>query len=169
MRLFPSKFTGERASQDDRFFFLSFVFLSEKRRRTFPQPFVCVGARATAMLLSLSSCVAALALYGLMALLFVLWKIAMFCCRGKEKMKANPNCAPSCLTAAWLGDETVPKVESVSAAADAAASAPGASKAAAAEVNVSEVFMTACRTRFHTKRTCHYLKKRAKLSLSNSA
>ena len=59
-------------------FLLSFDYLSENRRRTFPQPFVCVWARAIAMFSLLGSCVAALALYGLMArmaLLHAAWKL----------------------------------------------------------------------------------------------
>ena len=102
----------------------------------------------------LGSCVAALALYVLMVLLCATWKIAVFCCRGREKMRPSPKGVPSSLTAAWLRDEAIPKVEGVSSAADAAASAPGASMAAAAEVNVNEVFMTPSGTRFHSKRNC---------------
>ena len=86
-------------------FLLSFSF-----RRIVAELFrsrLSVWARAKAMSSPLGSCVAALALYGLMALLVTVWKIAMFCCRGKKKMKANQKGVSSSLTAAWLGDETV--------------------------------------------------------------
>ena len=74
-------------------FLLPFVFFSEKRRRTFPQPFVHVTFVG-----QLCCCASAVWADGA-AFHFV--EIAMFYCRGKEKMQANPKGASS-LTAAWL-------------------------------------------------------------------